>query len=80
MSSNRVNDYEWLKSEVQVRIGSTRYLGHQLITFPETLAQVRLVALIDQVQRFAADPSTGRQYRRLWPPPSLANEMLKWGV
>lgn len=68
------------EEEVQVTIVSIRYLGYQLITFPEIFAQVRLVALIDQVQPSVTDPSTGRQYGRIWTPPPITNELLNWGA
>lgn len=65
--------------EVQITISSPKYLGYQLISAEEEFAQVRLVALIDLVQRAGFDPSTGRQYRRLLVPPTHANDLLKWG-
>lgn len=65
--------------EVQITISSPTYLGYQLISVEEEFAQVRLVALIDLVQRAALDPSTGRQYKRLLVPPFQANDLLKWG-
>jgi len=68
------------EEEVQVTIDSINYLGYQMITLPEAFAQVRLVALIDQIQRPAPDPSTGRQYRRICAPPILAIELLNWGA
>lgn len=67
------------EEEVQVTITSIEYFGYQLITVPETFAQVRLVAMVDEIKQAAPDPSTGRQYRRLWVPPSIANELLDWG-
>ena len=66
--------------EVQITIFSPKYLGYQLISAEEEFAQVRLVALIDLVQRSALDPSTGRQYKRLLVPPIQVNDLLKWGV
>lgn len=68
------------EEEVQVTITSIEYLGYQLIPLPEAFAQVRLVGLIDQILPTGPDPSTGRQYRRLWVPPTSANELLKWGA
>ena len=38
-----------------------------------------MVALVDEIEQAAPDPSTGRQYRRLWVPPTIANELLDWG-
>jgi len=67
------------KEEAQVTIASIGYLGYQLIDIPEAFAQVRLVALVDGIEHAAPDPSTGRQYRRLWVPPTTANEFLDWG-
>ena len=65
--------------EVQITISSPRYLGYQFISAGEKFAQVRLVAEIDQVQKAAPDPSTGRQYKRLLVPPIQVSELLKWG-
>ena len=65
--------------EVQVTITSPEYLGYQLISAGEVFAQVRLVALIDQVLPRAIDPSTGRQYLRLLVPPTRSNDLLEWG-
>ena len=67
------------EEEVQVTIASVRYLGYQLNAVPEVFAQVRLVALINQIHLSATDPSTGRQYSRLWVPPPLSSELLRWG-
>lgn len=65
--------------EVQITISSPKYLGYRFISAEEEFAQVRLVALIDLVQRTALDPSTGRQYKRLLVPPIQVNDLLKWG-
>lgn len=65
--------------EVQIRITVPNYLGYQLIKGDEEFAQVRLVALIDQILPTAFDPSTGRRYLRLWVPPIHANDLLGWG-
>ena len=65
--------------EVHITITSPNYLGYQLVTTEEEFAQVRLIALIDQIRPTALDPSTGRKYLRLWVPPEQANEFLKWG-
>ena len=65
--------------EVQITITEPDYLGYQLITSGEKFAQVRLIALIDQILLTAFDPSTGRRYSRLWVPPIDANELLGWG-
>lgn len=45
--------------EVQITISSLNYLGYQLVTIDEKFAQVRLVALIDQVGRVRS--STARK-------------------
>ena len=68
------------EEEAQVTIASIGYLGYQLIDIPEAFAQVRLMALVDEIAQAAPDPSTGRHYRRLWVPPTIANELLDWGV
>ena len=68
------------EEEVQVTIASIEYLGYQLIAADERFAQVRLVALVDQIRRPAADPSTGRHYTRFWVPPTHSNGLLKWGT
>jgi len=65
--------------EAQTHIGSTEYLGYQLVESEEQIAQVRLVALLDHFLESAQDPSTGKQYKRIWMPPLLANELLQWG-
>ena len=65
--------------EVQVTIFSPEYLGFQLVTTNEEFAQVRMLALADQIQPAAPDPSTGRKYPRLWVPPNHSNDLLKWG-
>lgn len=68
------------REEAQISIGSVEYLGYQYVEEDENFAQVRMVALIDQLMEEAPDPSTGRQYRRIWVAPEKANELLKWGV
>lgn len=65
--------------EVQATIACIEYLGYQLIAAEEEYAQVRLIAFVDQLQRAAPDPSTGRKYSRLWVPPTELNELLQWG-
>ena len=65
--------------EVQITITAPNYLGYQLIKGDENFAQVRLIALIDQIFPTAFDPSTGRRYLRLWVPPIHANDLLEWG-
>ena len=65
--------------EGQALIGSAEYLGYQCVEGEEHFAQVRLVALLDQLLPAAADPSTGKQYRRMWVPYSQVNELLGWG-
>lgn len=66
--------------EAQISIGSVEYLGYQHVEEgEENFAQVRMVALLDQLMEEAPDPSTGRQYRRIWVAPDKANELLKWG-
>lgn len=65
--------------EIQITITLPKYLGYQLVTTDEEFAQVRLLALIDQVLPTMPDPSTGRRYLRLWVPPTQSNELLKWG-
>lgn len=67
------------EEEVRVTIRSIEYLGYQLIAADESFAQVRLVALVDDIRQASPDPSTGRYYRRLWVPPTIFNELLKWG-
>lgn len=65
--------------EGQALIGSAEYLGYQCVEGEEYFAQVRLVALLDQLLPAAVDPSTGKQYRRMWVPYSQVNELLGWG-
>lgn len=65
--------------EGQALIGSSEYLGYQCVEGEEHFAQVRLVALLDQLLPEAVDPSTGKQYRRMWVPHSQVNELLGWG-
>lgn len=67
------------EEEIQITIARPEYLGYQLITTDEVFAQVRLIALIDQILPTMPDPSTGRKYLRLWVPPTLSNELLEWG-
>ena len=76
MSETLIREAE---EEVQITISSLNYLGYQLVTTDEEFAQVRLVALIDQIRPTAPDPSTGRKYRRLWVPLAQSNDLLKWG-
>lgn len=66
------------REEAQISIGSVEYLGYQHVK-EENFAQVRMVALLDQLMVQGPDPSTGRQYRRIWAAPDKANELLKWG-
>ncbi len=65
--------------ENQVLIGSTEYLGYQHVGGDEEFAQVRFTAMLDRLLPVAMDPDTGEQYRRLWVPPTLVNELLGWG-
>jgi len=65
--------------ENQVLIGSTECLGYQHVGGDEEFAQVRFTALLDRLLPLAMDPDTGEQYRRLWVPPTLVNELLEWG-
>ena len=68
------------EEEAQVTIASIEYLGYQHILADKEFAQVRMFALIGQIHPTALDPSTGRQYKRLWVPPTHLNDLLKWGV
>lgn len=68
-----------LLEEGQLTINSPEYLGYQFIDGDEEYAQVRFAALIEQILPSASDPSTGRQYGRLWVPPNQVNELLTWG-
>lgn len=65
--------------EIQIAIARPEYLGYQLTKTDEVFAQVRLIALIDQILPTMPDPSTGRKYFRLWVPPTQSNELLNWG-
>jgi len=65
--------------EIQITITSPEYLGYQLITTGEEFAQVRLIALVDQILPPKPDLSTGRKYLRLWVPPKQTNKLLNWG-
>ena len=64
--------------EAQISFLDPRYIGYQFVATDDGYAQVRLVALIDQIYPQALDPSTGRRYKRLWVPPTLSNDLLKW--
>lgn len=64
--------------EVQISIFPPEYLGYQLVAGDDGFAQVRLIALIDQIRPQEMDPSTGRLYKRLWVPPTHSNNLLKW--
>lgn len=68
-----------LAEEIQTSITFPSYLGYQLITSEEEYAQVRMVALVDQIRPTQTDPSTGRTYLRLWVPPTQVNDLLNWG-
>ena len=68
------------EEEVQVTIASIEFLGYQRIAVNVEFAQVRLVALVDEIRQAAPDPSTGRHYTRLWAPPTHSNDLLKWGA
>ena len=76
MSETLIREVE---EEVQITITAPDYLGYQLVTSVEKFAQVRLIALIDQILPTAFDPSTGRCYSRLWVPPINVNDLLGWG-
>lgn len=67
------------QEEAQAQIGSMEYLGYQCVEGEEHFAQVRFVALLDQLFPSAPDPSTGKQYRRMWVRPFEANALLNWG-
>lgn len=68
-----------VNEEAQLSISTIEYLGYQLIKGDEEFAQVRFIAVIDQIHPPAADPSTGRMYSRLLVPPIQLNELLLWG-
>lgn len=65
--------------EAQVQIGLMEYLGYQLVEDVEPFAQVRLIAILVKVLTADLDPSTGRQYRRMWVSPQMTNQLLGWG-
>lgn len=65
--------------EGQVLLGSVEYLGYQCVEGEEHFAQVRFSALLDRLLPVTVDPSTGKQYRRMWVPHSQVNELLGWG-
>jgi hypothetical protein len=45
----------------------------------EEFAQVRYAARLDHLLPAAPDPSSGKQYVRLWVPPIEVNALLGWG-
>lgn len=65
--------------EGQVLLGLTEYLGYQCVEGEEHFAQMRFVALLDRLLPATVDVSSGKQFRRMWVPPSKVNELLGWG-
>jgi len=66
--------------ESQVRVSDAVPVGYQLVEEDgEVYAQVRMAALIRELCPVAADPCTGRAYRRLMVAPLRAPGLLGWG-
>jgi len=66
--------------ESQVRVSDVVPLGYQLVEEDgEVYAQVRMAGLIKELCPVAADPCTGRVYRRLMVAPLRAPDLLGWG-
>ena len=92
MSSIRMNTHKWIESKLPRGLEVRQVYGFIFSSdgrillledegrFNERFAQVRLVALVDQIRRPAADSSTGRHYTRFWVPPTHSNGLLKWGT
>jgi 8-oxo-dGTP pyrophosphatase MutT (NUDIX family) len=66
--------------ESQVRVSDAVPAGYQLVEEDgEVYAQVRMAGLIKELCPLAADPCTGRAYRRLMIAPLQAPGLLGWG-
>jgi 8-oxo-dGTP pyrophosphatase MutT (NUDIX family) len=66
--------------ESQVRVSDAVPVGYQLVEEDgEIYAQVRMAGLIKELCPVAADPCTGRAYRRLMIAPLQAPDLLGWG-
>lgn len=66
--------------ESQVRISDAVPVGYQLVGEDRVFyAQVRMAGLIKELCPAAADPCTGRVYRRLMVAPLQAPALLDWG-
>lgn len=85
-----MNTFRWIESEVPMGLEVRQVYGFifsadgrvlllEDVRENEEYAQVRMIALIEHLLPSAPDPSTGRQYRRWWVPPVLANDLLMWG-
>ncbi len=68
--------------ESQVRVGATAYLGYQEVRRPGRVpyAQVRMAGVIEEFAPRAADPGSGRVYRRLMTSLGTAPSVLGWGL
>ncbi|MFF2744431.1 NUDIX domain-containing protein [Kitasatospora sp. NPDC058048] len=71
--------------EAQARIGRPYYLGYLYDRVGSAnggheCARVRMAAVLRSVGPSAADPASGRHYRRLLVAPGLAVELLGWGA
>lgn len=70
------------REESQIIVGEPVYLGYQEVTDDgePPYAQLRMIALINDVLPRASDPDTGRIYGRLLTPIAKAPALLDWGV
>jgi 8-oxo-dGTP diphosphatase len=66
--------------ESQVRVRDAVPVGYQLVEEDgDVYAQVRMAGLIKELCPVAANPCTGRAYRRLMIAPLQAPDLLGWG-
>ena len=71
-----------LVEEVNTTIEEPIMLGYQYVDEENgktPYAQVRMIALIDNIGEVKPDPDNGKVYKRILTTPSRAIELLKWG-
>lgn len=71
-----------LKEEINVSVAKTHLIGYQLVDDEdgsEPYAQIRMIALIDNIGNKRPDTDNGKMYDRVWVSPLRAIQLLDWG-
>ncbi|MGD9901734.1 MAG: NUDIX hydrolase [Spirochaetales bacterium] len=71
-----------LMEEINITIGKPIMVGYQEVDEEDgkpAYAQVRMVAMLDEIKESQPDPDTGETYKRILTHPKKAIEKLNWG-